>query len=112
MKESLTGYASSSASTNVFAEPMHDFYLTLKDLRGWFLEDCLTPILPDLKEKSLVLMGLAEKGRPSRWKGGLRPSLLETNFESFACLPCKIYDICLSVNMYDFSMSAVTCSLV
>lgn len=28
----------SNTSTNVFAEPIYDFYLTLKDLRGCFLE--------------------------------------------------------------------------
>eukprot|EP00438_Fugacium_kawagutii_P031852 Skav230348 [mRNA] locus=scaffold25:300997:302825:- [translate_table: standard] len=59
VKESLKGYA----STNVFAEPVTDFYLTLHDLREWFLHDCLYPLLPVLKEKTLVLMGLAEKGK-------------------------------------------------
>ena len=59
VEKSLKGYASS----NVFAEPVTQYYLTLKDLQGWFLDDVLIPLLPDLKDKSLVFMGLAEKGK-------------------------------------------------
>ena len=55
----MKGYASS----NVFTEPVTQYSLTLKDLQGWFLDDVLIPLLPDLKDKSLVFMGLAEKGK-------------------------------------------------
>lgn len=59
VKESLKGYGSS----NVFVEPVADFFLTLKDLRAWFLEDCLAPVIPDMKDKTLVMMGLANRGK-------------------------------------------------
>ena len=59
VKESLRGYAFS----NVFADYASNFFVTLHDLQGWFLHDDLVPLLPTMKSKTLVLMGLAEKGK-------------------------------------------------
>eukprot|EP00438_Fugacium_kawagutii_P031959 Skav201900 [mRNA] locus=scaffold550:1007870:1009721:+ [translate_table: standard] len=59
VEKSLKGYA----SANLFAEPVTNFFLTLHDLRPWFLHDVIIPLLPSLKDKSLVFMGLAEKGK-------------------------------------------------
>ena len=59
VEKSLKGYASS----NVFAEPVTQFYMTMYDLQGWFLDDVLIPLLPHLQHKSLVMVGLAEKGK-------------------------------------------------
>ena len=39
------------------------FFVALHDLQGWFLRDVLVPLLPTMKSKTLVLMGLAEKGK-------------------------------------------------
>ena len=59
VKESLKGYASG----NVFVQPTENFYLTLHDLANWFLEDVLIPLLSHVKNKTLVLLGLAGKGK-------------------------------------------------
>lgn len=59
VEKSLKGYA----SANVFAEPVTNYFLTLHDLRPWFLHDVLIPLLPHLQDKSLVFMGLAETGK-------------------------------------------------
>ena len=59
VKESLRGYANS----NVFADSTSNFFVTLRDLQGWFLHDVLVPLLPTMKSKTLVMMGLAEKGK-------------------------------------------------
>ena len=59
VKESLRGYSSS----NVFVVPTTNFFLTLHDLNAWFLRDILAPLLKDIKTKTLVFMGLAEKGK-------------------------------------------------
>ncbi|CAE7299339.1 unnamed protein product, partial [Symbiodinium necroappetens] len=59
VKESLRGYANS----NVFADRTSNFYVTLHDLSAWFLHDVIIPLLPTLKSKTVVFMGLAEKGK-------------------------------------------------
>ena len=59
VEKSLKGYA----SANLFAEPVTNYFLTLHDLRPWFLHDVIVPLLPHLKDKSLVFMGLAETGK-------------------------------------------------
>ena len=43
--------------------PTTNFFLTLHDLNAWFLDDILAPLLKDIKTKTLVFMGLAEKGK-------------------------------------------------
>lgn len=42
---------------------MNDFYLTLHDLAAWFLDDVVVELLGDLKSKTIVFLGLAEKGK-------------------------------------------------
>lgn len=59
VKESLKGYASG----NVFVQPTENFFLTLHDLSAWFLEDVLFPLLPDLKNKTIVFLGNAGAGK-------------------------------------------------
>ena len=59
VKECLRGHS----SAHVFATPVTNFYLTLHDVAAWFLDDVLVPILGDLKTRTLVFMGLAEKGK-------------------------------------------------
>ena len=59
VKESLRGYATS----NVFADRISNFHLTLYDLSAGFLHDVIIPLLPTLKSKTVVFMGLAEKGK-------------------------------------------------
>ena len=59
VKESLKGYATG----NVFVQPTFNFYLTMHDLSAWFLEDVIFPLLPDMKNKTLVLLGNAGAGK-------------------------------------------------
>ena len=59
VKESLRGCSSS----NVFVVPTTNFFLTLHDLNAWVLHDILAPLLSEIKTKTLVFMGLAEKGK-------------------------------------------------
>ena len=59
VKERLRGHS----SAHVFATPVTNFYLTLHDVAAWFLDDVLAPILGDLKTRTLVFTGLAEKGK-------------------------------------------------
>ncbi|CAE7253947.1 unnamed protein product, partial [Symbiodinium necroappetens] len=47
----------------VYVKTMNDFYLTLHDLAAWFLDDVVVELLGDLKSKTIVLPGLAEKGK-------------------------------------------------
>jgi hypothetical protein len=49
VKESLKGYA----SRNVFVQPTENFFLTIHDLSAWYI---LIPLLPDLKNKTLVFL--------------------------------------------------------
>ena len=51
------------ANSSVYSKPQTDFYLTLHDIAGWFLDDVLVNILGDLQTKTLVMMGFAEKGK-------------------------------------------------
>ena len=53
----------SLSTGNVHAKPDHKFPLTLHDIAGWFLGDVLIHILGDLRSKTIVFMGLAEKGK-------------------------------------------------
>ncbi|CAE7386029.1 unnamed protein product [Symbiodinium sp. CCMP2592] len=59
VKECLRGHASGI----VYAKTMNDFYLTLHDLAAWFLDDVVVELLGDLKSKTIVFLGLAEKGK-------------------------------------------------
>ena len=59
VKECLRGHSNSV----VFSTPITDYYLTLHDVAGWFLDDVLMEILGDLQSKTLVFMGFAEKGK-------------------------------------------------
>ena len=59
VKESLKGYATG----NVFVQPTFNLYLTMHDLSAWFLEDVIFPLLPDMKNKTLVLLGNAGAGK-------------------------------------------------
>ena len=59
VKECLRNHSNSQ----VYSKPQTDFYLTLYDIAGWFLDDVLVNILGDLQNKTLVMMGFAEKGK-------------------------------------------------
>ncbi|CAE7786825.1 unnamed protein product [Symbiodinium sp. CCMP2592] len=59
VKECLRNHS----KTQVYAKPQTDFYLTLHGVAGWFLDDVLVNILGDLQNKTLVMMGFAEKGK-------------------------------------------------
>lgn len=59
VKESLRGYANS----NIFVEPTYNFFLTIYDLRSWFLEEVLFPLIRDMKTKTLVMLGKAGAGK-------------------------------------------------
>ncbi|CAK8996450.1 unnamed protein product [Durusdinium trenchii] len=59
VKESLRGYANS----NIFVEPTHNYFPTMHDLSNLFLEEVLCPLLPDMKTKTLVMLGNAGAGK-------------------------------------------------
>ncbi|CAE7440817.1 unnamed protein product [Symbiodinium natans] len=59
VKECLRGLTSG----NVYAKTVEKFYLTLHDLSGWLLDEVLVHLLGELKAKTLVFLGLAEKGK-------------------------------------------------
>ena len=48
---------------NVYSKPITNYFLTLHDISGWVLGEVLVHILGDLQSKTLVMMGLAEKGK-------------------------------------------------
>ena len=51
------------ASGNVYAKTINNFSLTVHDLAGWFLDQVLVEVLEDLRHKTIVFLGLAEKGK-------------------------------------------------
>ena len=59
VKECLRGLASG----NVYAKTINNFFLTVHDLAGWFLDHVLVEVLGDLRHKTIVFLGLAEKGK-------------------------------------------------
>ena len=59
VKECLRGHSSGI----VYAKTMNDFYLTWHDLAAWFLDEVVVELLGDLKSKTIVFLGLAEKGK-------------------------------------------------